>query len=174
MELVACSCNFKKMKSRESRNQKAESISEALSKIYRYCAYQERSHREVKNKLFEYGLYTNQVDEILSRLITENFLNEERFAKAFAGGKFRMLKWGRLKIQQELEREGLTPKCIARGMAEIDSSDYSKALKTLIKKKALITKAENPFQKKNKIARFAIGKGYEPELVWQAVNDLLA
>src|SRR5579871_6478535 len=89
---------------------------DALSKIYRYCAYQERSHREVKNKLFEYGLYSNQVDEIVSRLITEGFLNEERFAKAFAGGKFRMLKWGRIKIEQELEREGLTPRCIARGL----------------------------------------------------------
>src|SRR6516225_4110830 len=101
------------MKSQESRVKKTEIVSQALSKIYRYCAYQERSHREVKNKLFEYGLYSNQVDEILSQLITEGFLNEERYAKAFAGGKFRMLKWGRIKIQQELEYEGLTPRCIA-------------------------------------------------------------
>ncbi|MGC4023017.1 MAG: regulatory protein RecX [Cyclobacteriaceae bacterium] len=162
------------MKSQESKVKKAESVSEALSKIYRYCAYQERSHREVKNKLFEYGLYTNQVDEIVSRLITEGFLNEERFAKAFAGGKFRMLKWGRIKIEQELEREGLTPRCIARGLKEIDSSDYSKTLKSLVKKKAALTKEENAFKRKNKIARFVIGKGYEPELVWQAVNELLA
>src|SRR5258706_6169221 len=107
---------------RESNN------SQALSKIFRYRAYQERSHREVKNKLFEYGLKSGEVDEILSHLITEGFLNEERFARAFAGGKFRILKWGKIKIQHELEAEGLTPRCIARGLSEISSADYSKTL----------------------------------------------
>src|SRR5882672_10627124 len=93
----------------QNQGSKKKSISpaEALSKIYRYCAYQERSHREVKNKLFEYGLRSSEVDEILSQLITEGFLNEERYAKAFVGGKFRMMKWGRVKIQRALEMEGL-------------------------------------------------------------------
>jgi regulatory protein len=145
---------------------------EALSKIYRYCAYQERSHREVKNKLFEYGLRSGEVDEILAQLITEGFLNEERYAKAFAGGKFRMMKWGRLKIQRELEIEGLTPKCITRGLAEIDSKDYSKILVSLLKKKSAVVSEPDAFKKKNKIARFAIGKGYEPELVWESIKDL--
>ena len=159
-----------------TRNQKPESkrisISEALTKIYHYCAYQERSHREVKNKLFEYGLRSSEVDELLAQLITEGFLNEERYAKAFAGGKFRMMKWGRLKIQRELEMEGLTPKCIARGLAEIDSRDYSRTLSALIKKKSAQTSESDPFKKKNKIARFVIGKGYEPELVWGSINEL--
>jgi regulatory protein len=145
---------------------------EALGKIYRYCAYQERSHREVKNKLFEYALRSSEVDEILAQLITEGFLNEERYAKAFAGGKFRMMKWGRLKIQRELEMEGLTPRCIARGLAEIDSKDYSKTLVQLLKKKSALVTEPNPFKKKNKIAQFAIGKGYEPELVWELIKDL--
>lgn len=145
---------------------------QALSKIYRYCAYQERSHREVKNKLFEYGLRSSEVDEILAHLITEGFLNEERYAKAFAGGKFRMMKWGRVKIQRALEMEGLTPKCISRGLAEIDSKDYSKTLVSLIKKKSTQTTDPNPFKKKNKIAQFAIGKGYEPGLVWELLNEL--
>jgi regulatory protein len=145
---------------------------EALTKIYRYCAYQERSHREVKNKLFEYGLRYSEVDEILAHLITEGFLNEERYAKAFAGGKFRVMKWGRLKIQKELEMEGLTSRCIARGLAEIDSKDYSKTLLSLLKKKSALVSEADPFKKKNKIARFAIGKGYEPELVWEVIKDL--
>src|SRR4051812_20096141 len=95
---------------------------EAFSKIFRYCAYQERSHREVKIKLFEYGLPSSQVEEIISHLITEGFLNEERYAKAFAGGKFRIMKWGKLKIQKELESSGVSSRNIARGLAEIISS----------------------------------------------------
>ncbi len=146
---------------------------ESLVKIYRYCAYQERSHQEVRNKLFEYGLHTGEVDELLSRLITEGYLNEERFAKAFAGGKFRMQKWGRMKIQRELEHRGLTKNCIGRGMKEIDPGDYSKTLKELIKKKAKQTAETNLFKKRDKVARFAIFKGYEPELVWEVVKDLL-
>ncbi len=156
----------------QASKKKPTSSSEALTKIYRYCAYQERSHREVKNKLFEYGLHSSEVDEILARLITEGFLNEERYAKAFAGGKFRVMKWGRLKIQRELEMEGLTPRCIARGLAEIDSKDYSKVLIQLLKKKSAQVSESDIFKKKNKIARFAIGKGYEPELVWESIKDL--
>lgn len=149
------------------------SSAEALARIYRYCAYQERSHQEVKNKLYEYGLYSSEVDELLSRLITEGFLNEERFAKAFAGGKFRMKKWGRLKIQNKLESLGLTNRCIGRGMKEIDAVDYSKVLKDLLKKKAQQTIEENPYKRRDKVARFAIAKGYEPELVWEMVKEIL-
>src|SRR5882672_9060243 len=134
------------MKPKQSIENPESRIQQALSKIYRYCAYQERSHREVKNKLFEYGLPVAEADEILSRLITERFLNEERYAKAFAGGKFRMMKWGRLKIQRELEMEGLTPKCIARGLAEIDSKDYSKTLFGLIKNKSAQMAEPNLFK----------------------------
>lgn len=160
------------MKKPGSRIQHPASTSEALTKIYRYCAYQERSHREVKNKLYEYGLRSAEVDEILAQLITEGFLNEERYAKAFAGGKFRIMKWGRLKIQRELEMEGLTPRCIARGLSEIDSKDYSKTLSSLIKKKSALTAESDSFKKKNKIARFVIAKGYEPELVWESIKEL--
>ncbi len=146
---------------------------ESLAKIYRYCAYQERSHQEVKNKLFEYGLYSGEVDELLARLITEGFLNEERFAKAFSGGKFRIKKWGRIKIQRALAHRGLTENCIARGIKEIDASDYIKALKEVIQKKANQFEEQNRFKKRDKIARFAIAKGYEPELVWEEVKALL-
>jgi regulatory protein len=118
----------------EPRARKRLSPTEALAKIQRYCAYQERSHKEVKNKLYEYGLYASQVDEILSQLITEGFLNEERFAKAYAGGKFRIKKWGKLKIINELEFLGLTKNCIQRGLKEIEPSDYARTLKLLIKK----------------------------------------
>ena len=145
----------------------------ARSKIQHYCAYQERSHKEVKNKLYDYGLYTNEVDEILSQLISDGFLNEERFAKAFAGGKFRMKKWGKLKIENELKFLGLTKRCIASGLKEIESSDYSKTLKVLIEKRAEQSVEMNLFKKRDKIARFVIGKGYESELVWEMVKELV-
>jgi regulatory protein len=155
------------------RNRKRLSPTEALAKIQRYCAYQERSHKEVKTKLYDYGLYESQVDELIAQLITDGFLNEERFAKAFAGGKFRMKKWGKLKIKNELEFLGLTKNCIQRGLKEIDSSDYSKTLKSLIKKKSAEIIEENLFKKRDRVARFAIGKGYEPEMVWEYVRDLM-
>jgi regulatory protein len=146
---------------------------EGLAKIYRYCAYQERSHQEVKEKLFDYGLYPDAVNEILSRLITEGFLNEERFARAFAGGKFRMQKWGRNKIVHALQAHGLTKNCIQRGLQEIDNPNYWRTLKELIAKKLDQTAEENRYKKRDRVARFAIGKGYEPELVWEVVKDLL-
>src|SRR3990170_4529848 len=101
---------------------------EAREKIQRYCAYQERSHREVRNKLHEFGLYRKDVDEIISDLITDGFLNEERFAKAFAGGKFRMKKWGRIKISHALEAKGISQNCIRIGLKEIEEASYVTSL----------------------------------------------
>lgn len=147
---------------------------QALPKIQKYCAYQERSHKEVRNKLSEYKLWPTEVEEIISQLITDNFLNEERFAKAYAGGKFRIKKWGKLKISNELSRLGLTERCIARGLKEIDSSDYHKTLRTLLKRKAAEINETNPFVKRNKVAKFAIGKGYEADVVWEFVKDILS
>lgn len=146
---------------------------EALSKIYRYCAYQERSHSEVKNKLYSFGLHTNEVDELLSRLITEGFVNEERFAKAFAGGKFRMQKWGRIKIENELNALGLSGNCIKRGMNEITDDDYEKTLHELLKKKNKLISESDLFKKRHKVAQYAIGRGFEPELVWRMIKEIL-
>ena len=146
---------------------------EALAKIQHYCAYQERSHKEVKSKLFEYGLYASEVDELISNVITQGFLNEERFAKAFAGGKFRIKKWGKLKIQNELEFLGVSKRNITTALKEIDRVEYTKTLKSLINKKASQTTEQNSFKRKNLIARFVISKGYESELVWEILKDML-
>ena len=148
------------------------SIEEAKAKIHRYCAYQERSHKEVRNQLYEYGLHRAEVEEMLTRLITEGFLNEERFAKAFAGGKFRMKKWGRNKIIHELEVHGVTSRCIQKGLGEIEKGDYTKTLTALLKKKWTQTVEPNLFKKRDKTARFAIGKGYESELVWGILKEI--
>jgi regulatory protein len=153
------------------QSKKRHSPVEARQKIYRYCAYQERSHQEVRDKLYGYGLFKDEVEEILSQLITEGFLNEERFAKAFAGGKFRMQKWGRIKIVHELEARGLTPNCINAGLKEIDEQSYLATLRELLNRKSGQTSEENAFVKRDKMARYAIQKGFEPELVWSIIKD---
>lgn len=149
------------------------SPAEARQKIYAYCSYQERSHQEVRTKLFGYGLYSSEVDEILSHLITEGFLNEERFAKAFAGGKFRIKNWGRVKIIHELEAKGLTSNCIRSGLKEIDEGDYQEVLHDLLMKKNEHLEGEDPFTKRDKLAKYGIQKGFESELVWKQVREIV-
>ena len=137
---------------------KQRSPQEIRQQIYAYCAYQERSHREVRKKLYDLGLYSQDVDETLAVLITEGYLNEERFAKAFAGGKFRIKSWGRVKIVHELEARGLTKKCIHSGMLEISDDDYVEALTKLLHKKSSSLSESDVFKKRNKLGKFAISK----------------
>lgn len=145
---------------------------QALPRIYRFCSYQERAHQEVKQKLFELGLYASEVDELLTQLITDGFLNEERFAKAFAGGKFRMKRWGRLKIIHELEAKGLTKNCIKAGLKEIEDDDYQKALEEVLEKQSSrVAEEPDDFVRRDKIARHAIQRGFEPDLVWKLVKE---
>jgi len=145
--------------------------SEIKKKIFRFCAYQERCHLEVKNKLYEWGVSKTAGDEIISDLITQGFLNEERFARAYTGGKFRTKSWGRNKIKHSLESKGLTSNCIRAGMQEIDDAEYLKTLKELILKKAEQITGENPYATNDRIAKYVIQKGFEPELVWKLIKE---
>jgi regulatory protein len=148
------------------------SSDEAKQKIYKYCAYQERTHLEVKNKLFEYGLGSNEVDMLLTQLISDGYLNEERFAKTFAGGKFRIKGWGRMRITNELEAKGLTKNCIQLGLREIDQTEYEKALEKVLKKKSEAVHEDDDYVRRDKIARYAIQRGFEPELVWRWIKEM--
>lgn len=145
---------------------------EAKQKALRYCAYQERSHREVKNKLYELGLSSSWVDELLAYLITEGFLNEERFAKAFAGGKFRTKKWGRIKIRYALEGKGLSKNCIRIGLKEIEEDDYLITLEGLLQEKMAEMKDTTILVARDKTSKYAIQRGFEPELVWERLKAL--
>jgi len=155
------------------KDSKKLTAAEVRRKIYHYCAYQERSHQEVKNKLYDLELSSQEVDEMISHLITEGYLNEERFAKAFAGGKFRLKSWGRMKIVQALEAKGLTKNCINSGLKEIDEVDYLKTIDLLVSKKLSQVDEDNPFIKREKLANYVIQKGFEPELVWKAVREIV-
>jgi regulatory protein len=155
------------------RNGKPLTVEQAKQKALRYCAYQERSHREVKNKLYELGLNSSDADELLTWLITEGFLNEERYAKLFAGGKFRIKQWGRIKIIHALEGKGVSKNCIRIGLKEIEEDDYQQTLEKLVAEKTSELQGENTFIVRDKISKFLIQKGYEPELVWGTLKKLL-
>ena len=105
--------------------QTALDAAQAWEKIKPYCAYQERCHREVKEKLYGYGLYGHDVEQIISRLIEENYLNEERFAVAYAGGHSRIKKWGKIKITQALRQKGVSAYCIKKALQSIDCLLYT-------------------------------------------------
>jgi regulatory protein len=108
---------------------------QALPKVKQYCAYQERCHSEVKEKLFTYGVYGDDADSIISTLIEEDYLNEERFAIAFAGGKFRMKQWGKVKISYELKQKQVSAYCIKKALQSIQAEEYENTLQKLAEQK---------------------------------------
>ena len=139
---------------------------QAIPKIKQYCAYQERCHAEVKDKLYSYGLHRKEVDEIIVQLIGENYLNEERFAIQYAGGKFRIKYWGKNKIKQALKQKKVSDYCIKKALKVIDDADYRKTFEKLAEQKLATLKSEkNIFIKKKKLQDFLLMKGYESELV---------
>src|SRR6201985_1669321 len=118
--------------------EKSKKIDEkiALAKAERYCAYQERAQQEVRDKLYEWGLWPEAVENIIAQLIGANFLNEERFAKAYALGKFRQKGWGRIKIKQGLKLKKVPDVLIKKALQTIDPDDYLQVLDKVIREKA--------------------------------------
>ena len=146
------------------------SIQDSKIKAARYCAYQERTQQQVREKLYSLGLHHENVELLLSSLIAEGYINEERFAKQYAGGKFRMKKWGRLKIIQGLKGKGLTARCIDKGLLEIDKTDYIDTLKTLALNKYEHLQEENKQVKLLKTFNYLKAKGYEFDLIKQILD----
>lgn len=143
---------------------------QSLPKIKQYCAYQERCHSEVREKLYSFGLHKNEVEEIITTLITENYLNEERFAIHFAGGKFRMKQWGKIKIKKALLNKQVSDYCIRKALKEIDERDYEKTFQKLVQQKLKNLKGEkNSFTKKRKLQDFLLQKGFETKRISEAV-----
>ncbi|MBW6459786.1 MAG: RecX family transcriptional regulator [Bacteroidales bacterium] len=136
-----------------------------FDKLCSYCAYQERCVSEVMDKLRQWKIDDDKAEKIIARLTEENFLNEERFARAFAGGKFRINKWGRVKISYELQRKQVPDHFIQLGIEEIDEEEYIETLRELLVKKDREIKEKDGFKKKQKLISFGVQKGYEFELV---------
>ncbi|CAN5544190.1 regulatory protein RecX [soil metagenome] len=148
------------------------SLSVIKRKAKDYCAYQERSHMEVIQKLYSFGLYKADVEAIIASLIEENYLNEERFAIQFAGGKFRIKKWGRIKIMQALKQRKISTYNINKAMNDLDEAAYSKTLQGLATKKWNTLKTGTPAIRKMKTMTYLLQKGYERSLIIQALNKL--
>jgi regulatory protein len=144
-----------KIFSREQAKVKAES----------YCAYQERSQFEIRNKLYEWGLHQKDVEEIISELIELNFLNEERFALAYSLGKFRIKGWGKNKIRQGLKLKRITDKLIIKSLKSIEDDDYLMMLKKILQKKTNTISEKDPYKKRYLLTRYASSKGYESDLI---------
>tara|TARA_B100000780_G_scaffold225280_1_gene164379 strand:- start:288 stop:758 length:471 start_codon:yes stop_codon:yes gene_type:complete len=143
----------------------------AKEKIQAYCAYQERCHLEVEKKLKSWGLIPDAIDMLIVELMQHNFLNEERFARSFARGKFRIKKWGRIKIKLELKKKSIYSKCIEYAMQEIDSDTYYDTLKEILLKKSLLEKETHPYKRKAKLTRYLVSRGFEYDLIRMAIED---
>jgi regulatory protein len=154
----------------EEKKKKILTPGQALIKAQVTCAYQERCQQEMRDKLYEWGLYSNDVENIIANLITDNFLNEERFAKAFAGGKFRIKKWGRVKIKIELKKRKISDYCIRKAMEEIDDKAYIEVLKTILEKRLKGNSKGKIHIRNYKAAQYALSRGFEGDLIWEILN----
>jgi len=142
-----------------------------LIKVASFCAYQERTLKEVRQKLREWEVADDDAEPVIAELIAQNYLNEERFARSFARGKFRVKKWGRLKIRQEMKLKGLSNELIHKGLSEIDGDSYEEVLRDLLEKKARSLRGES-VAVKQKIVRFALSRGFESDIVWDLLKTI--
>lgn len=142
-----------------------------LLKLEHYCAYQERCHYDVHKKLYDLRIPEVGHDEIIHHLISNNYLNEERFVKAYVKGKFRLKKWGKVKISIELKTRKISDYLIQLGLEEINFSEYREACETLYDKKISTLRDSKQYIRQQKAVRFIISKGYEPNLAWEISKE---
>lgn len=146
-------------------DKKSYTYEEIKQKMVNYCVYQDRSHFEVEQKMKEFLLIPEAKEEILLFLIKENFLNEERFAKSYTRGKFYIKKWGKNKIRMSLLQKGISERLIKKSFEEIDDEDYKRTISDLINKTLLTYKGLQEYQKKQKLIKFLISRGFEYEMI---------
>ena len=146
----------------------------ALKKAASWCAYQERSQQEVRDKLYEWNMFANEVEDIISTLIIENFLNEERFAFAYVSGKFNIKKWGKIKIRQRLRFKRVPEKIIIKALNSIDDENYMATLQEIYEKKQRVEGEKNKLKRRFKILKYLQSKGFENDLIFLLLknNDL--
>ncbi len=156
----------------ENKKQKVYTVKQGILKAQAYCAYQERCQQEVRNKLHEWGLYGDEAEEVIVALISENFLNEERFALAYVSGKFRLKKWGRIKLKLELKARKISDYCVKKALAQINPDEYEKTIVDLIEKKKKDIKDRLPFMRKQKMLKYLISKGFEHDIAQDILDEI--
>lgn len=149
---------------------KTYTLKEATKALEFYCAYQDRCHKEVEEKLSSMRLIPDFFEPIISHLIAEKFLNETRFAQSFARGKFRIKKWGKTRIIRELKQRNISEYNIKKGLQEIDEVAYLECLENIVEKKMETVLESNPFKKKKKIIEYLMRLGYENSLIYTSVD----
>ena len=152
-------------------NLEMDLVRDAKLKAARFCAYQERAPSEVRTKLSSYGLEAEQLEQVMVELADGGFVNERRFALAYARGKLRLKKWGKLKIKRGLENYEIDPQCISEILMSLSPEDYHQTMSSLIEKKRANLRIADVYIRNHKIANFVISKGFEPELVWDYLKN---
>ncbi len=145
---------------------------QALQKLKHYCAYQERCHKEVRDKLYDLGVWKKDQDEVIASLIEEKYLDEERFAIAYAGGKFRIKHWGKVKIKHALQQKQVSVYSINKALKSIPEEDYQETARELAKNKYADLKQEQYLIRKKKTMDHLMLKGYEPELAVKILQEI--
>ncbi|MDG2151465.1 MAG: regulatory protein RecX [Polaribacter sp.] len=153
---------------------KSFTVDEIKKKLEHYCVYQDRCHKEVETKMKEYHLIPEAKEIILLHLVQSNFLNEERFAKSFARGKFRIKYWGKQRIVRELKFKNISAYNIKTALKEIDELEYLNTIYRITENKNTIIKEENVFKRKRKLIDFLMRKGYESDLIYKTVNEIVS
>lgn len=155
-------------------HKKTYTVDEAARKLEGYCTYQDRCHKEVVQKLKEMGMIPIAIDTIVSHLINENYLNEERFAKSFARGKFKIKKWGKNRIVNELKFRDISRYNIQTALKEIDGQEYFTTLDNLAKKRLAQINERNIQKRKRKLVDYLLYRGWESHLVYEKTNELIS
>lgn len=154
-------------------NKKVYQIDEAQAKMENYCAYQERCHQEVTRKLYEMQLIPEAVEIIMLHLFEHDFINETRFAKAFARGKFSIKKWGKNRIINELKKRKISSYNINLALQELNDEDYYKTFDALAEKRLKQIKETNKYKKRKKLADYLLYRGWESDLVYEKTKELI-
>ena len=143
----------------------------ALVKAESYCAYQERAQQEVRDKLYDWGLHHDEVEEVITELIITNFLNEERFAMSYVSGKFNIKKWGKIKIKQGLKLKKVPEKMIIKALNSIDYDKYLQTILAAAEKKSAVLVENDKYKRKYKLVTYLMGKGFESNLISEVLKD---
>jgi regulatory protein len=154
-------------------SKKTYTVQEATTKLEQYCAYQERCHQEVRQKLEGMYMIPEAIDVIIVHLLEHNFLNEERFAKTFVRGKFRIKAWGRRRLTFELKKKDVSKVNINQALAEIEITEYNEVFTDLAEKKANSIKETNVFKKRKKFIDYFLYRGWESHLVYEKAYELI-
>lgn len=148
-------------------------IDEALIRLQKYCAYQERCHQEVRQKLRDMGMIPEAIDHIIGQLLEHNYLNEERFARAYVRGKFVMKKWGKQRLISELKRRQISKYNINQGLTEISDINYIETFTNLAEKRLQSISERNKYRRRKKLADYLLYRGWESYLVYEKVKELI-